>query len=45
MVLLRLDIKPVDWLRFNYMHGWLSSDVPDSNSFFITQPEQLVFHL
>ncbi|HRN26015.1 MAG TPA: hypothetical protein PLT78_05560 [Ignavibacteriaceae bacterium] len=31
---INLDIKPVDWLRFNYMHGWLSSDVPDSNSYF-----------
>ncbi|MDP2365817.1 MAG: hypothetical protein Q8M94_18860, partial [Ignavibacteria bacterium] len=31
---IRLDIKPVDWLRFNYMHGWLSSGIPDSNSFF-----------
>jgi hypothetical protein len=31
---INLDIKPVDWLRFNYMHGWLSSDVPDSNTFF-----------
>ena len=31
---IKLDIKPVDWLRFNYMHGWLSSNVPDSNSFF-----------
>lgn len=31
---IRLDIKPVDWLRFNYMHGWLSSNVPDSNTFF-----------
>ncbi|MEO8231818.1 MAG: capsule assembly Wzi family protein [Ignavibacteriota bacterium] len=31
---INLDIRPVDWLRFNYMHGWLSSDVPDSNSYF-----------
>ncbi len=31
---INLDIKPVDWLRFNYMHGWLSSDVPDTNTFF-----------
>jgi len=31
---IRLDVKPVDWLRFNYMHGWLSSGIPDSNSFF-----------
>jgi hypothetical protein len=31
---IRLDIKPVEWLKFNYMHGWLSSNVPDSNTFF-----------
>ena len=31
---IRLDIKPINWLRFNYMHGWLASDIPDSNSFF-----------
>lgn len=31
---IRLDIKPVEWLKFNYMHGWLSSDVIDSNSIF-----------
>ena len=31
---IRLDIKPVDWLRFNYIHGWLASDVIDSNSIF-----------
>lgn len=31
---IRLDIKPVDWLKFNYMHGWLSSGVIDSNSIF-----------
>ncbi|HEX3072368.1 MAG TPA: capsule assembly Wzi family protein, partial [Ignavibacteriales bacterium] len=28
----RLDIYPVEWLRFNYIHGWLSSDVIDSSS-------------
>jgi hypothetical protein len=31
---IRLDINPVDWLRFNYVHGWLSSSVIDSNSIF-----------
>lgn len=30
----RLDINPVDWLGFNYFHGWLSSDVVDSSSFY-----------
>lgn len=31
---IRLDIQPVDWLRFNYIHGWLSSTVLDSNTIF-----------
>lgn len=31
---IRLDVKPVDWLKFNYVHGWLSSGIPDSNSFY-----------
>ncbi len=26
----RLDVQPVDWLSFNYNHGWLSSNVIDS---------------
>ncbi|MCB9211013.1 MAG: hypothetical protein H6609_16725 [Ignavibacteriales bacterium] len=33
---IRLDIKPTDWLSFVYMHGWLNSDVLDSNSFYPT---------
>ncbi len=40
---IRLDIKPVDWLRFNYVHGWLSSGVPDSNSFFYNDAGTLSF--
>jgi hypothetical protein len=32
----RLDIYPVDWLGFNYFHGWLNSDVKDSSSFYYT---------
>ncbi len=31
---IRLDIKPVEWLQFNYFHGWLSSDVIDSNEIY-----------
>jgi hypothetical protein len=31
---IRLDIKPVDWLRFNYIHAWLASDVIDSNAIY-----------
>jgi hypothetical protein len=33
---IRLDINPIDWLGFNYFHGWLSSDVVDSSSFYYT---------
>jgi hypothetical protein len=40
---IRMDIKPADWFRFNYMHGWLSSDVLDSNSFFYTETGTLSF--
>jgi Capsule assembly protein Wzi len=28
---IRLDISPVSWLRFNYFHAWLNSDVIDSS--------------
>jgi hypothetical protein len=31
---IRLDIKPTEWLTFNYMHAWLKSDVVDTNSFY-----------
>lgn len=40
---IKLDIKPVEWLRFNYMHGWLASDVPDSNSFFYNKAGSISF--
>ncbi|MGA9291223.1 MAG: capsule assembly Wzi family protein, partial [Ignavibacteriaceae bacterium] len=33
---IRLDIYPVPWLRFNYFHGWLSSDVIDSAASYST---------
>ena len=33
---IRLDLKPTDWLTFNYIHAWLNSDVVDSNSFYPT---------
>jgi hypothetical protein len=34
---IRLDINPIDWLGFTYFHGWLSSDVVDSSSFYYIQ--------
>lgn len=40
---IRLDIHPIDWLRFNYMHGWLSSGVLDSNSIFYNQTGGISF--
>ncbi|MBN2571475.1 MAG: hypothetical protein JXA68_05055 [Ignavibacteriales bacterium] len=33
---IRLDIRPTDWLSFNYMHCWISSDVVDSNEIYNT---------
>ena len=27
---IRLELKPADWLTFNYFHAWLSSNVVDS---------------
>ncbi len=27
---IRLDLHPTNWLRFNYIHAWLNSDVIDS---------------
>ncbi|MFZ1290128.1 MAG: hypothetical protein WAR79_08555 [Melioribacteraceae bacterium] len=33
---IRLDLKPAEWFSFNYIHGWLNSDVIDSNSYYST---------
>lgn len=35
---INFTIKPVDWLRFNYIHGWLNSLVLDSSRFYYTYP-------
>ena len=40
---IRLDVNPVDWFGFNYFHGWLSSDVVDSSSFYYTSTGALRF--
>src|SRR5574338_139638 len=40
---IRLDINPVSWLKCNYRHGWLSSDIPDSNSFFYNKAGTISF--
>jgi len=31
---IRLDLKPVKWLSFNYIHAWLRSDVIDSSDIY-----------
>lgn len=33
-----LQLKPVPWLRFTYIHGWLNSLIPDSSQFYYTNP-------
>jgi hypothetical protein len=33
---IRLDLNLADWLKFNYIHAWLSSDVIDSTSTYPT---------
>ena len=33
---IRLDVYPVEWLSFNYFHGWLASDVIDSTDIYYT---------
>ncbi|MCA9747901.1 MAG: hypothetical protein KC414_02230, partial [Romboutsia sp.] len=33
---LRLDIKPLDWLSFNYLHGWLNSNIVDTSAAYST---------
>lgn len=35
---IKLSIKPADWFRLTYIHGWLNSMVKDSASFYYTFP-------
>lgn len=37
----RFSIKPVDWLRFTYIHGWLNSLVKDSAYAYYSYPGTL----
>ncbi len=37
--MIRLDLTFTKWLRFNYFHGWLSSDVIDSSASYPTLRE------
>lgn len=41
--LIRLDINPIEWLSFNYFHAWLSSDVVDTTSFYLTENGDYAF--
>lgn len=34
--LIRLDYNPIKWLRFNYFHGWLNSEIVDSTKTYPT---------
>ena len=34
--MIRLDLNLTKWLRFNYFHGWLASNVIDSNASYST---------
>jgi len=34
--LIRFDYNPVKWLRFNYFHGWLNSEIVDSTKTYPT---------
>ncbi len=31
--MIRLNIQPLEWLRFTYIHGWLHSDLIDSSTY------------
>ncbi|NWF90520.1 MAG: hypothetical protein HXY50_13795 [Ignavibacteriaceae bacterium] len=37
---IKLEFKPVDWLKFIYFHGWLHSGIADSSSIRSTQVEK-----
>jgi len=38
---IRLQLKPTKWIRFTYMHGWLSSQVYDSAYFYNSYPNTI----
>ena len=38
---IRLDLHPLNWLRFYYIHGWLNSLVYDSSSFSYNHAESI----
>ncbi len=34
--MIKLSLSPVKWLEYNYIHGWLASNIIDSNLSYIT---------
>lgn len=36
---IKLKLKPASWLEFNYVHGWLVSEIVDSTNSYFTGPE------
>ena len=38
---IRLDVRPVEWMSFNYIHAWLKSEVLDTSSTYPTYREGL----
>lgn len=42
---IKLELKPVRWFEFNYYHGWLSSEVVDSNrTYYTNNTHRIVYH-
>ena len=43
--MITLKVKPVKWLEFNYIHGWLSSEVIDSARYYNAGADRrIVYH-
>lgn len=40
--IIRLDYHPLSWLRFNFAHAWLNSNIVDSNLSYFTNSGRIV---
>lgn len=40
--MIRLDYQPLSWLRFNYTHTWLNSNIIDSNLSYFTNSGRII---
>ena len=38
---IELKLKPTDWMEIYYMHGWLNSEVLDSNNFYYSYSSKI----